>query len=236
MAKGKISPASDRGRAIINRIMQKYGSKVTATQGYLRLETLVDSSRNNVDFDVLINDSINRATEKRLAQTDIFYATEISMQIYKVLDTDSATEFGSTLNTFPNPIEFSGAGEERSLMYLYNGRTNIEIDNNKIIEGMDNMRFYRAGQAQKGVEVSTGATNPSYVANEKNTASYGYYPLTPNVVFSGTAKNIVSIDLPESANLAGTSSSNYVVMIFRGILVQNASGYYKNMQSKAGRF
>ena len=98
------------------------------------------------------------------------------------------------------------------------------------------MRFWRSGQAQEGLEVSTAAGEPAYVANEKNTASYGYYPLTPNVIFSGTAKNVVTVRLPEAADASGTASSNFAVMLFRGILVQNASGYYKDMQAKPGRF
>lgn len=233
-----IVASSDRARAIYNDILRMYGKEITATQGYLRLERAVDAALNVINFPVLENDQpALRGSENRLALTDVFWATEMVVNIYKVLTADeAATPFGSPLDTWPNPTLYTGAIEARALQYIYNGNTTIKIDNYLLIDSLDNMRFYRVGIAQAGLEVSVGAAFPAYLANQWDSASYGYYPLTPSVIFSGTAKNKVSINLPDTVNMAGTASTNYVVVQFRGILLQNASGFYKEMQAKPGRY
>lgn len=243
MKKGQpsgIYPA-DRARAIYNHILQNYPKKITSTQGYLRLEKELVDSRSNIQFNVLTNDGTPRASEKRLALTDLFFATEMSLYLMKITDAQvtAGVEFGSIMDTYPNSITYDGANEAAALRTMYNGNFNVKIDNDVIIEGLDNMRFYRAGQAQQGVEVSVDTnTNPAYVADEWNSASYGMYPLTPNILFSGTAKNSVFIELPDSVDMSDpdATSKNYVICVFRGILIQNASGFYKDMQSKPGRF
>lgn len=217
--------ATDRSRSIFNEYKAKNPGAIV-TQSYLRLEKPLGTQQ-TVSFDVLNNvgTSTPNPTERRLAITDNFLVTEMSIFIFKVT-TAAVTQTG-ILDTWPNALTYTGSGEAANLMNLYNGYLNIKINSTTFIESLDLYRFYRVGTAQQGVQISQQAaaigTNGAYLADQWDAASWGFYPVTPGIEFSGAKKNEINIITPASTAMGGTSSTNYAVCYVRGLLAQNAA-------------
>jgi hypothetical protein len=140
---------------------------------------------------------------------------------------DTTEQYISTLDTFPNAITYAKAGEAGNLMAIYNGYTSITVNNIVYVDSLDNMRFYRVGDAQQGVDLGagTGASPNVYLADSYPSSNYPFAPLTPGITFSGGAKNEIEVTLPASADLTGTASTNYCVAYFRGLLINNGAKF-----------
>lgn len=214
---GKIT-ATDRTRAIYNSLKKRPG--VVTTQSYLRLEQVLGTN-GTINFQVLLNDGSANANERRLNISDAFTVTALSVLIYKI--TTGAAISRATLDTFPNPLTYSGAGEAAALQAIYNGYLTVRVNSTVYIDSLDCYRFYRAGTAQRGVETTT--TPSTYVASEYATGDYPFYSLTPGIRLSGATKNDLTLTLPESVNMAGTGSTNRVVLYLRGFLEQNGATF-----------
>lgn len=221
-----------RGRDIYNNVKGKYDSKygkqsgIVITQSYLRLQSAALSTQSSIDFGVLINElapgaSTVDASEKRLALVDNFLITEMRISILKVATGDTASI--STMNQFPNEYKFTKAGEAKNFMAVYNGSLSTVINGETILDSWDISRHYRVGTAQEGLAASANATVNLYAADNHDSASYGFFPVTPQIELRGNAKNKLRINLPVSVDLTGTASTNYVVLEVRGLLVQNGS-------------
>ena len=204
-----------------------------ATQGYLRLAANVQTGAalNSITWNVLSNQGTVRATEVRLDITDMFTVTHWGLYLVKSGTTTTSTdaELATThLFTNPNSLTFSGTGESGNLMNVYNGFMSVTVDRNKIIDKYDAMRYYRVGTAQKGVNQAAIAspaagTSNSYVDDSWDNVSYGMANCDPNVTLNGVGDNNITLTLPSAANLSGTTSTNFVFLIMRGIRWQNAS-------------
>lgn len=204
-----------------------------ATQGYLRLAANVQTGAalNSITWNVLSNQGTVRATEVRLDITDMFTVTHWGLYLVKAGTSTSATDAElSTAHLFTNPnsLTFSGSGEAANLMNVYNGFMSVTVDRNKIVDKYDAMRFYRVGTAQKGVLQAYNATAPagtslSYLDDTWDNVSYGMANVDPNVTLNGVGDNNLTLTLPSAANLSGTSSTNFVFLVMRGIRWQNAS-------------
>lgn len=221
-----------RARDIYSSIKEKYAvrygksSGIVITQSYLRLQSAALTTQSSIQFGVLVNElAPNTSTvdpsEKRLALVDNFLITEMRISLLKVATGDTASI--SPLFQFPNEYVFSGSGEAKNLESIYNSSFSLLINGETILDSWDTRRHYRVGTAQQGLAVSTAASNNTYQADNCDSASYGFFPVTPQIELRGNAKNKLTINLPVSVNLAGTSSSNYVVCELRGLLVQNGS-------------
>jgi hypothetical protein len=230
--RGSIPAVSGRGRSIYDAVKSDYDSKfgkgaTTITQSFLRLESGVLGTTGSISFAVRNNENASgatsvRVTETRLAPTDNFLATEVGFYIYKTASA-GATGTKIALNTFPNSLVYTGSGEAANLQSLYNGKLGVKINGRQIVENWDLLRHYRVGNAQKGILTAASGTGNSWDSSTWDAASYGFFPLTPQIEFRGQSKNEVKIDLPESIALAGTSSDNIAVLVFRGLLIQNGS-------------
>lgn len=228
----KIKATGLRSRDIFNTAKGKYDSKygkqagIVITQSYLRLQSAALTTQSSIDFGVLVNELASGAntvdaSEKRLSLVDNFIITEMRVSLLKVLTGDTASI--STPNQFPNEYKFTGSGEAKNLMAVYNGNLQAIINGETILDSWDISRHYRVGVAQEGLAASSNATVNLYAADEHDSASYGFYPVTPQIELRGNAKNKLRINLPVSVNLAGTGSANYVILECRGLLVQNGS-------------
>lgn len=232
MATAKQS-SGQRGRDIFNNVLAKYQGQygknagIIITQGYLRLQSAaLSATQGSFKFGVLVNEfasgaSSVDASERRLSLVDNFLVTEMRVSLLKVASGDTASI--STISTFPNSLVFAKSGEAKQLMSIYNGALAVEINSEKIIDGWDIMRHYRVGNAQKSVLTAASGTGNAWDANTYDSASYGFFPVTPQIELKGNAKNNLSILLPVSGDCTGTSSSNYVVLELRGLLIQNGS-------------
>jgi hypothetical protein len=231
-----IPAVAGRGRSIFEAVKGQYAGKyapsrqqsngIVITQSYLRLESAVLSTQGTIDFAVLVNEiapgaSTTNATEKRLALTDNFVCTELGIFIAKYAS--GSTLAASPLDTFPNSLVYSGSGEAANLRNIYNGYLNVQINGDTILDSWDVNRHYRVGNAQKSVLTAASGTGNAWDASTFDSASYGFFPVTPQIEFRGNAKNKLRINLPSSVALAGTSSSNVCVLVMRGLLVQNGS-------------
>jgi hypothetical protein len=228
----KVQATGLRSRDIYNNVKGKYDGRygknagIVITQSYLRLQSAALATQSTIDFAVLINELAPGAStvdpsEKRLALVDNFLITEMRISLLKVASGDSSAI--STLNQFPNEYKFTGSGEAKNLMNIYNGFLTTTINGEVILDSWDISRHYRVGTAQEGLAASANATVNLYAADNYDSASYGFYPVTPQIELRGNAKNRLRINLPANVSLAGTSSTNYAVLEVRGLLVQNGS-------------
>lgn len=213
-------------------LMGQYPGK-TITQSYLRLERNIQATTStNFSFDILQTDTANGtvgATEKRLNTSDIFVCTAMAMYIYKAGSSTSATDTDrskAVLNTFPNALVYTGAGEADNMTTLYNGAIRHAV--NRIIYhdySLDTYRFYRVGQEQRGVIGGTGGTATN--ASQWDDANYGMIGLDPTITFGGLSQNEIALKTPVAVSLAGTSSTNFLVLYYRGFLVQGAAAQFQ---------
>lgn len=218
--------------ALRESLKAQYPGK-TITQSYLRLERNIQSSTStNFTFDILQTDSANgavSAVEKRLNTSDVFVATAMAMYIYKAGTTTSASETdraSAVLCSFPNALVFTGVSEAANLTTLYNG--NVKHSVNRIIyhdNDLDTMRFYRVGQEQRGVIGGTGGTATN--ASQWDDANFGMIGLEPTISFGGLSQNEISIKTPVAVSLAGTTSTNFLVLVYRGFKIQGAAAEFQ---------
>lgn len=213
----KIVP-TDRARANFNAIKKRKG--VVTTQSYLRLESVLGTT-GQINFDVLLNQGQANANEKRLAITDAFSITSMAVMIYKQAAAGAIS--AGQLDTYPNPLIYSNAGEAAALQAIYNGFLTIRVNSTIYIDSLDVYRFYRVGVAQAGVLSAVGS---AYNASSYEKGDYPFYGLTPGIRLSGSTKNDISLSLPESVNMAGAGGTvNRVVLYCRGFLEQNGAQF-----------
>ena len=207
----KIMGLSGRTRSIFNGLKKHPG--VLTTQSYLRLESNL-GTQSTVNFNVLNNQGAQTVTEKRLSITDSFIVTGLSIFTYKKNGSNGAK---SQLDTFPNPLVYTGAGDAATMQELYNGFLSIRVNSVVYIDSLDCYRFYRVGVAQKNVETTT--TPSGYQQSEYSGGDYGFYSLTPSIELSGATKNEIQLTLPE--NITMTNTDVFAVCYLRGFLRQN---------------
>lgn len=221
-------PAKNQKAALYNSLKNEYPAAAGCiiTDSYLRLEANVQGSFTNIQFNMLVNQGGQNVTEKRLAITDKFCALDVAAFIMKAGTSTSATQAEisqAALRTYPNNQVFTGAGEAAAFQALYNSYLQMKVDSVVYVDSLDLMRFYRVPTSQKGVAVSTVATTGVIQNDGFDNLNYAFSPMLPTVTFGGKSKNEVSIQLPTSTTLSGTSSTNLVVCYFRGFLIQNGA-------------
>jgi hypothetical protein len=221
--------ATNRQRAIYNDLRYNtYAGQrdVIITDSYLRFETTLGTST-SLSFNTLVNQGAQTVTEHRLNMPDRFCVTDMAFFIRKVAAaTPTDGQIASAqLDTFPNPLTYTGAGEAAALNALYNSYLTVRIDSVVYYDSLDLLRFYRVPTSQQNVSyvVASPAGN-TIQADGWDTMNYGFAPIDPTFSLDGKAKNDISVTLPTSIAMAGTSSVNYAVLIVRGFLLQNASG------------
>ena len=221
--------ATNRQRAIYNDLRYNtYAGQrdVIITDSYLRFETVLGTST-SLSFNTLVNQGAQTVTEHRLNMPDRFCVTDMGFFIRKVAAaTPTDPQIASAqLDTFPNALTYTGAGEAAALNALYNSYLTVRIDSVVYYDSLDLLRFYRVPTSQQNVSyvVASPAGN-TIQADGWDTMNYGFAPIDPTFSLDGKAKNDISVTLPTSIAMAGTSSVNYAVLIVRGFLLQNASG------------
>ena len=190
---------------------------VITTQSYLRFEKSIQGTFNSISFDVLVNQGSAATTERRLQLTDTFTITQLAIFIYNAGTTTTVTNVDkakSTLFSWPNPNVFTQTVAD-SLMNLYNGFLQLRVNTEVLIDSLDIMQFYRVHTTQNGA-----VTNAQ---DEWPMINNGFKKIVPTITLNGAAKNEINLFFPESINLAGSASSNYVVCYARGFLNQNAA-------------
>jgi hypothetical protein len=196
--------------------------KGVETQGYLRFEKPL-GNQSTIDFDILSNAGTPVPTEKRLNLPDTFLIQKLAIFIYKL--PTAALNAAQTLNSFPNPLVYSKAGEAANLMAIYNGFLSVRVNQTVWIDSLDVMRCYRVGPAQNALAVSANATANTMQGSQWDMSDYGFLVMEPKILLSGASANKISITLPSPVDMTGTASTNYAVCYCRGILNQNAANF-----------
>lgn len=220
--------------AIIDRIRTKLVNDgaikqdTIATQGYLRLESLVNQSVSGVSFNVTDGSGASGVTERRLKLTDRFTITHWGLFVGRcastaagVLPTDANRSL-MKLYTNNNLNVFTTTGD--NLRALYNGNMSVKVDRVTYIDGIDNQRFWSAGAAQEGLQQTVTATTGTFQVDGWDGPNYGFSMCQPEITLNGGGQNEISISLPNPTNFIPTGNfANFVVLIARGITWQGAS-------------
>lgn len=227
---------------IKDRIKRDYPGCV-ATQSYLRLEqNLQGAATTQIKFDVLQTDNITgnvqNPIENRLKVTDIFVATAVTLCIYKAGSSATASAVTTAerakaaLAWSANPGVFSTAGEAANLNTIYSGYLRLLVNRVVYFEALDTQRFKRAGDVQAGLITATGGVTTQQ--DNQPDANYGFVGLNPTLTIGGASQNDFSLNMPAATSLAGTSSSNFLVLYFRGFQVQGAAAEFERAQRSVG--
>ena len=181
---------------LVDRVRQSLASKgiikgtEVGTQGYLRLGVNINTTLNSITFPVLQNSTVTpRATERRLAITDMFTVTSWCLYLVKAGGLAGGGGTAATDNdlaiarnyTYPNPYVFATAGqgnptflqnqgaaqllpyttESNNLYSIYNGFMSVTIDRDTIIDSYDCMRFLRVPTEQQQQATAAAAIAPA---------------------------------------------------------------------------
>lgn len=198
----------------------------TATQGTLKLISRVDGTFQAPQFNVLENVGTTYVGEQRLALTDMFTVTHWGLFIGRTAKAGTAptdAEMASMkLYTNNSPLVFTTTGD--NLGTYYNGTLSITIDRDKLIDRIDNKRFWRVGTANEALQQTVTATVGVYPFDTWEGPNYGMSECDPNITFNGAGQNSVEVQAAAAVSTAPTGSfSNHLVLVMRGIRWQNAS-------------
>lgn len=216
--------ASNTERAIYNKIAAQAKRKypnAKPMKSYLRLEKSLQGTFTSISFDVLTNQGTPNVTERRLQITDRFVITHMALLLVKAGTTTAATDAekaGAKLRANNNALVFTTAGEAAALQAIYNGFTEIKVDQTVYAPYIDNQLFYRVETSQKGVGPAVIITD-----DEWNDVNYGFAEIVPTITLSGASNNQITVNLPTSVTTSGTASQNFLVCYMRGLLVPNTS-------------
>lgn len=208
----------DNARALM-RESGVNADEAVLTQGDLRLEQQLNTTRTNYQFSVLDNNNGSSGTffntEIRLTQQDAFVASAWGFYISKP---SSATDSTYILHTYPNPVTFSTANVSAQAETLYNSIISIMVNNKNILPKMSMRRFRMVPQTQ----ATTAAANVNGNAYDQiDLSSDGMAVAEPNLVLIGSKGTIITLLLPN--NLTAVETFMRMHLIFEGVLAQNVT-------------
>jgi len=203
---------SESARAALNYAREQFPGRVV-TESYLRLE-LPASTSNVLQFKVLENEGSAAPSEKRLNVADNFVVTHVGF--YNFPTANIASNAASVMPlTYVNDGAYGGANDDDFMKALYNGFMTIRKNSTVFFDAIEMMNFVCAGTAQIGNPTNDWQSD---AWNGEN----GYKKIQPYMIFSGTAKNDVTITVPNQGVTLTTLAAR-VAVVFRGFLVQGAT-------------
>lgn len=211
----QIEHNTNRGayNAVLDQMAEgRVSENSLVTEGYLRLEKDL-SQHSTIRFPVLTNDGEKHSTERRLNISDMFLVTHMGFMTYEASALTPVERAQARFST----NEFSGGTVQNSFRALYAGSFSIRVDQTVFFDKYDALRFYRAGTAQ----VQTPASGPAYQVATYDSVNYPFSPIVPFITLGGRDNNKIELDLGANINFATESTATAVVM-FRGLLIQNA--------------
>ena len=194
---------------------------------YLRLERTINSSFNSIDFYTREGEGTQLVTERRLKISDAFAVTKIGVFISKVGSSTTPTDAqlsSANLRTYPNASVFSGSSEALNLMAIYNGFLSLDIDQKIYIDSLPTNQFYQVPEAQQGTTTSAyvdaeSADAVTTLALDQTVFNLGMFNSPVEITLKGQGKNNFKLNLPNTTNLTGTSSSNQIHLVLGGFLI-----------------
>ena len=232
---GKNLPSGSMGRSIPKVNAVKPFNRTTgllqsllakghrAAEGELVLFATLGTSGS---YTFQVNENQNRlVSEIRLRQGDAFIPTHVGLYLGTIA---SATPTDAQIaavrkHSYPNLSVF--AANAAPLEAIYNSRLQIQVNSVNLTETLSTQRFKRVGTSQQGVAVSTIAVTGVYQQSEWSNDMYGMCALSQSIAFNGVQNNTVNLILPAAVDttLVGTTT-NYAIVVFKGIQVINGAG------------
>ena len=199
----------------IRKQFRRIGKSPIITQSFLRLEQDISATSTLYEFPVLEGESITttqKPSEVRLNMNDSFFAESCALYI---ATPTSAIASDYRLESYPNET-ILGAGNFQQYFNLYNGVVRVSINNTEVLK-YDAVKHYYCPQTQR---INAGANQ---VFDELDARINGTYFINPNIMFSGSKSNKISIELPQAITTVAEFSR--IILIWRGALAQNSSAF-----------
>ena len=190
------------------------------TQSYIRSEVALTTTTAQYTFPVIVSSQTSatqRVNNRLLNLQDLFYISEIGI----FLTDATATSGTGKLFTYANPVVF---GSGSSYNALYNGSLSVTINNEQVLPAWDVQRHLWIGQTQQNTNFNVASpTSPAVFSLDQNDGSEsGFYPCEPGIILNGAANIVCNLTLPAAIGTL-TASNPAAVVLFRGILIQNAT-------------
>jgi hypothetical protein len=210
--------AYDKAKEAINRAGFS-GGQAVLSQGFLRLEVALSTTKTLYQFSILQNDTTNTATntEVRLQLQDAFYVSGMGLYFAKP---SSSTDTSFQLCTYPNASIFSTANTASSLYNWYNSSLSLTCNNRQIVPNYPLYAHYDVPQQQTTANADYTTSAINYKDQQKGTFS-AVAPIEPGWVLVGSKNNVLQVTLPQSMTAVETNSR--AVIIFYGHLAQNVT-------------
>jgi hypothetical protein len=208
------------------RVAQEQGynlSQAICTQGFIRSEMAMSTSLTQYNVPILVNaqqqnGSVARILANPLQLQDLFYVSEVFIG----WTVAAGTDVNGKLYTYPNITAATSSAIATALQTLYNGKMTLQMNNRNIVPGWDVNRHFFVGQAQQNTNFNAALTAPGqYAIDELDLSDNGFYPVEPGWILNGAANIQASIQLPGAISSIPTNGA--IVVIFRGITIQNAT-------------
>lgn len=195
-------------------------SATVLSQSFLRSEVAMSTSTTSYHIPILVNDNQNGATSSYntsnlLALQDAFVVSSIFIGW---ANPTSATDAAFIPQSYPNAQIAGLQTIATALQGIYSSNLQVTVNNRQILTGWDTLRHYYVPQTQQ----LAAATLTSGVS-QADLSENGFYPVEPNLVFVGSKNNQVTLNFPQALSLVPASGFGRLVVIFRGILAQNAT-------------
>jgi len=211
--------AYDKAKEAINNAGFSAGQAVLS-QGYLRTEVALSTTKTSYQFPILVNDNINGAsfnTTNLLNLQDAFYVSSFGLFFCKP---SSSTDTTFQLVTYPNASIFSTANTASSLFTWYNSSLQLVVNNRQIIPSYDLYRHYSVPQQQTTANADYTTSGIAY-KDQQDGGMSGFYPVEPGWVLVGSKNNTLTVNLPQAMTAVETNSR--AILVFRGHLAQNVT-------------
>ena len=212
--------AYDKAKEAINNAGFSAGQAVLS-QGYIRTEVALSTTKTSYQFPILVNDNINGSsfnTSNLLNLQDAFYVSSIGLFFAKP---SSSTDTTFQLVSYPNASIFStSAATSAALFTWYNSSLQLVVNNRQIIPSYDLYRHYSVPQTQTATAVGY-STSTNNTKDQQSGADSGFYPVEPGWVLVGSKNNTLTVNLPQAMSAIETNSR--AIIIFRGHLAQNVT-------------
>jgi len=194
-------------------------TEAVLTQGDLRLEQQLLTTRNQYQFAVLDNNNGASGTffntEIRLTQQDAFLVSAMGFFLAKP---SSNTDTTWIPYTHPAVGVFTTSGVAASSQTIYNSFLKVEVNNRVILPKLSMRRFYMVPQSQ----LVAAATNQNGIAADQiDLSSDGFMVVEPNVTLIGSKGTIITLNLP--ASLTAVEPFQRACLWMEGVLAQNVT-------------
>jgi hypothetical protein len=188
------------------------------SQSYLRTEAALSTTSSAYQFNVTVNDTFQTAfnTQTLIGLQDAFVVSELGVFVCAPV---SATATDFRLQTYDSPLVYTTANSASGIRTVYNGALSLTVNQRQIVTDWDLQRHYKVPTQQKATNAYFATGVPFEDGNEM--ATDGMYPVEPNWVIKGNAKNLLQITLPGAP--AAIQANSRIVIIMRGLLAQNST-------------